>query len=88
MAKPQLTLATGNRHKLAEMAELLPGVELRPLPDGFEMPPEDGDSFAANAEKKARETALAAQHWPLPEQKKAHNGKHEDREEKPLSVAS
>jgi XTP/dITP diphosphohydrolase len=47
-------LATGNRHKLAEMRELLPGVELEPLPDGFEMPPEDGDSFEANALIKAR----------------------------------
>lgn len=49
-----MILATGNRHKLAEMEELLPTVELRPLPAGFEMPPEDGDSFAANALIKAR----------------------------------
>ena len=35
-----LVLATGNRHKLAEMEELLPSVELKPLPAGFEMPPE------------------------------------------------
>lgn len=49
-----MILATGNRHKVAEMAELLPGVELRPLPDGFEMPPEDGDTFTANALIKAR----------------------------------
>jgi XTP/dITP diphosphohydrolase len=47
-------LATGNRHKLAEMRELLPGIELEPLPAGFEMPPEDGDSFEANALIKAR----------------------------------
>jgi XTP/dITP diphosphohydrolase len=47
-------LATGNRHKLAEMVELLPSVELQPLPAGFEMPPEDGNSFAANALIKAR----------------------------------
>jgi XTP/dITP diphosphohydrolase len=47
-------LATGNRHKLAEMKELLPAVELEPLPAGFEMPPEDGDSFEANALIKAR----------------------------------
>jgi XTP/dITP diphosphohydrolase len=50
----QVLLATGNRHKLAEMEELLPGLELKPLPAGFEMPPEDGDSFAANALIKAR----------------------------------
>jgi XTP/dITP diphosphohydrolase len=54
MAKPVYILATGNRHKLAEMEELLPTVELKPLPAGFEMPPEDGDSFAANALIKAR----------------------------------
>ena len=49
-----MILATGNRHKLAEMRELLPEVELEGLPDGFEMPPEDGDSFEANALIKAR----------------------------------
>jgi len=52
-------LATGNRHKLAEMEELLPTVELRPLPSGFEMPPEDGDSFEANALIKARAARAA-----------------------------
>lgn len=54
MTNPMLILATGNRHKLAEMAELLPGAELRPLPEGFEMPPETGETFAANALIKAR----------------------------------
>jgi XTP/dITP diphosphohydrolase len=54
-----LLLATGNRHKLAEMEELLPAVELEPLPPGFEMPPEDGDSFAANALIKARAACAA-----------------------------
>jgi XTP/dITP diphosphohydrolase len=49
-----LIFATGNRHKLREMRELLPGVELEPLPEGFELPPEDGDSFAAIALEKAR----------------------------------
>jgi XTP/dITP diphosphohydrolase len=47
-------LASRNEHKLRELAEILPGVELRPLPAGVEMPPEDGDSFAANALIKAR----------------------------------
>lgn len=55
-----MILATGNRHKLAEMRELLPGVELEPLPDGFEMPPEDGDSFEANALIKARAAHAAS----------------------------
>jgi XTP/dITP diphosphohydrolase len=54
-----LILATGNRHKLAEMAELLPALELEPLPEGFEMPPEDGDSFASNALIKARAARAA-----------------------------
>ena len=54
-----MILATGNRHKLAEMEELLPTVELRPLPSGFEMPPEDGDSFEANALIKARAARAA-----------------------------
>jgi XTP/dITP diphosphohydrolase len=54
MTGPAFILATGNRHKLAEMEELLPALDLKPLPPGFEMPPEDGDSFAANALIKAR----------------------------------
>jgi XTP/dITP diphosphohydrolase len=49
-----LIFASGNRHKLREMRELLPGVELEPLPDGVELPPEDGESFAAIALEKAR----------------------------------
>ena len=49
-----MILATGNRHKLREMRELLPGLELEPLPEGVELPPEDGDSFAAIALDKAR----------------------------------
>jgi XTP/dITP diphosphohydrolase len=54
-----LILATGNRHKLAEMEELLPALDLRPLPAGFEMPPEDGNSFEANALIKARAVRTA-----------------------------
>jgi XTP/dITP diphosphohydrolase len=55
-----MILATGNRHKLAEMEELLPTLDLRPLPAGFEMPPEDGDSFEANALIKARAARAAS----------------------------
>lgn len=50
----QVLLATGNPHKVREMAELLPGVDLKPLPEGVELPPETGDSFEANALIKAR----------------------------------
>jgi XTP/dITP diphosphohydrolase len=49
-----LIFATGNKHKLREMRELLPGVELEPLPEGVQLPPEDGESFAAIALEKAR----------------------------------
>jgi XTP/dITP diphosphohydrolase len=54
MTKQVLILASRNAHKLRELAEILPGVELRSPPAGVEMPPEDGDSFAANALIKAR----------------------------------
>ncbi len=49
-----MIFATGNRHKLREMRELLPGLELEPLPEGVELPPEEGESFAAIALDKAR----------------------------------
>ena len=53
-AAGDLILATRNEHKLRELAELLPGLELLPLPDEVELPPEDGETFAANALIKAR----------------------------------
>jgi len=53
-AKQVLVLATRNEHKLREMAEMLPGVDLEPLPEEVELPPETGDSFEANALIKAR----------------------------------
>lgn len=49
-----MIFATGNKHKLREMRELLPGIELEPLPDGVELPPEEGATFAAIALEKAR----------------------------------
>ena len=54
-----MILATRNEHKLRELAEILPGVGLRPLPPEVEVPPEDGDSFAANALIKARAARAA-----------------------------
>jgi XTP/dITP diphosphohydrolase len=54
MTEQVLILATRNQHKVREMAELLPGLDLEPLPDEVEMPPETGDSFEANALIKAR----------------------------------
>lgn len=49
-----MIFATGNKHKLREMRELLPELELEPLPAGVELPPEEGVSFAAIALDKAR----------------------------------
>jgi XTP/dITP diphosphohydrolase len=46
--------ATANKHKLREMRELLPDLDLQPLPEGVELPPEDGESFAEIALEKAR----------------------------------
>jgi XTP/dITP diphosphohydrolase len=54
-----LIVATGNKHKLAEMSELLPGLELAPLPPEVELPPETGATFAENALIKARATQAA-----------------------------
>jgi XTP/dITP diphosphohydrolase len=58
-AKQVFVLATRNQHKVREMAELLPGVDLQPLPDEVPSPPETGDSFEANALIKARSARTA-----------------------------
>jgi XTP/dITP diphosphohydrolase len=50
----RLVVATRNEHKLRELAEILTGIELVPLPARIELPPEDGETFAANALIKAR----------------------------------
>ena len=55
----RLVLATRNEHKLRELARMLDGVALEPLPAGLTLPPEDGDTFAANALGKARAAAAA-----------------------------
>lgn len=54
-----MILASRNRHKVREFGELLPGVELLPLPDGVELPPETGETFAENALIKARAARAA-----------------------------
>ena len=55
----RLVLATRNDHKVRELRDLLPGVELLPLPDGIELPPETGDTFEDNAIIKAAAAAEA-----------------------------
>jgi len=49
-----VVVATRNDHKLAELGEILTGLELRPLPEDVTMPPEDAPTFAGNALTKAR----------------------------------
>jgi XTP/dITP diphosphohydrolase len=52
--KEAIVVATRNEHKLRELAELLPELRLAPLAEGIELPPEEGETFAANALTKAR----------------------------------
>jgi XTP/dITP diphosphohydrolase len=60
----RLLLATRNAHKLREFARLAEAwgggpISVDPLPDGVELPPEDGATFADNALGKARAAAAA-----------------------------
>lgn len=59
MTLRKLVLSTRNDHKVREFQRLLPGVELVGLPDGVELPPEDGSTYAENALGKARAAAKA-----------------------------
>ena len=54
-----MVLATRNAHKVREFTGLLGGIPVRALPDEVELPPETGDTFAANALVKARTAAAA-----------------------------
>lgn len=68
---PTIVLGSRNQKKIGEIRELL--APYRILVVGVDQFPnlvdvvEDGDSFAANAEKKARETAIATNHWVIAE---------------------
>jgi XTP/dITP diphosphohydrolase len=55
----RLVVATRNAHKLRELSALLAPHELVALPAHVALPPEDGESFAANALPKARTAAAA-----------------------------
>lgn len=55
----RLLLATRNDHKVREFARLLVPHAVDPLPPEVELPPEDGDTFVANALGKARAAAAA-----------------------------
>ena len=62
MAARSLVLATRNPHKLKEFRRLIEpaGIVVESLPDGIQLPPEDGSSFAENALPKARAAAAKA----------------------------
>jgi XTP/dITP diphosphohydrolase len=55
----RFVLATRNLHKLREVRRILEpvGISVDPLPEGIELPPEDGETFAENALPKARAAA-------------------------------
>lgn len=55
----RLLVATHNAHKLRELSRMLPGVNLDGLDPDTELPPEDGDTYEANALIKARAVAHA-----------------------------
>jgi XTP/dITP diphosphohydrolase len=57
----RLVLASRNPGKQREFARLLPDHEVVALPDDVELPPETGDTFAANALPKAQAAAQAIQ---------------------------
>jgi XTP/dITP diphosphohydrolase len=54
-----LLLATHNPHKLREFERLFApaAIAIEPLPEGIDLPPEDGETFEANAMPKARTAA-------------------------------
>ncbi len=55
----RVVVATRNEHKLRELAEILDGFELEPLPPEVELPPETGKTFRENALIKARAAQAA-----------------------------
>ena len=50
----RVVMATRNEHKLREVREILPGIEIVALDEALGEPPETGDTFEANALEKAR----------------------------------
>src|SRR5690349_24587061 len=68
---PTIVVGSRNQKKIGEIRELLapyaiPVIGVDQFPQLADVV-EDGDSFAANAEKKARETAVATKHWVIAE---------------------
>ena len=46
MPRQRVVVATRNEHKLRELGEIVGSLELIPLPDEVELPPEEGETFA------------------------------------------
>jgi XTP/dITP diphosphohydrolase len=71
MSRRQIVLASRNKKKTEEVAALLApaGFEVIPVTQFPDVPEvvEDGDTFAANAAKKATEVAVALQQWVIGE---------------------
>ena len=65
----QLLISSRNAHKIAEIRAILgrPGLEILSAADVPDLPDveEDGDTFADNARKKARELAVATGLWTI-----------------------
>jgi XTP/dITP diphosphohydrolase len=59
MPRVRAVLATRNEHKLRELGEILDSLELVPLPETAELPPECGETFVENALIKARAAHVA-----------------------------
>ena len=59
MPRARAVVATHNQDKLRELGEILATLELVPLPDEVELPPEEGETFADNALAKARAARAA-----------------------------
>jgi XTP/dITP diphosphohydrolase len=59
--RPSLVLATRNTHKVREVGRILApyGIAVEALPDEVVLPPEDAETFEANALPKARTAAIA-----------------------------
>jgi XTP/dITP diphosphohydrolase len=55
----RLVVSTRNEHKLRELAEILHGAELVPLPSDVVLPPETGTTYTDNALVKARAARAA-----------------------------
>ena len=55
----RIVMASRNQHKVQELARVLTPHTIEPLPESVELPPEDGDTFTANALIKARAAAAA-----------------------------